>query len=241
MFLRFLAVEFLKLRRSLALLLCAAAPACIAILAALIALDRGGDWRGFALGNSAFWAFAMLPMALTALSVLLAQMEHGARAWDHLLALPGARLHVFLAKAVVMLTLLWGMTLWLFVLLHLSGFVVDAITPETFTGSPDPVGTAYVLVRMAIASTLVAMLQLWVALRFRSFVPPLVFGIAGTFAAIVAVSARQGVYFPWLMATNILANDPAKPTLALMLGGLGGLLALGAMLVHLGRRDMVGG
>lgn len=241
MFFRYLTVEILKLRRSLALLLCAAAPACIAILGALILLDRGGNWRMFTMGNAAFWAFAMLPLTLTALSVLLAQMEHGARSWDHLLALPGARLHVYLAKAVVMLGLVAGMSLWLWVLLHVTGAAVDAIWPGTLKGDPDPAATAGILARMAVASTLVAMLQLWVALRFRSFVPPLVFGIAGTFAAIVAVSARQGLYFPWLMAVNVLGTDTARQNTALLLGGVGGAVALAAMLLHLSRRDMVSG
>jgi ABC-2 type transport system permease protein len=78
---------------------------------------------------------------------------------------------------------------------------------------------------------------LWVALRFRSFVPPLVLGIAGTFAAIAATGSRQGVFFPWLMSTNVLAADPQTQALAIALGGLGGLAALAAMLVHLGRRE----
>lgn len=241
MLLRYLQVEVLKLRRSLALLLCLAAPACIAILGTLMATQRPTDWKTFVLGNAAFWAFAMLPLALTALSVLLAQMEHGARAWDHVLALPGARQNVFVAKALVMVGLLLGMSAWLFVLLHLAGFAIEAIAPDRLRGAPEPARAARLLAEMAAASLLVAMLQLWVALRFRSFVPPLVFGIAGTFAAIVATGARQGIAFPWLMAVNVLTPDPGRHAAALMLGGLGGLAAMGAMAVHLARRDMVSG
>ena len=90
---------------------------------------------------------------------------------------------------------------------------------------------------MVAAAGLVCMLQLWVALRFRSFVPPLVFGIAGTFVAVAATSARQGLYFPWLMAVNVLASEPERQLFAVMLGGLGGLAALSAMLVHLNLRE----
>ncbi|OSZ66915.1 hypothetical protein CAP40_11550 [Sphingomonas sp. IBVSS2] len=239
--LRYIQVEILKLRRSLALLLCVAAPACIAILGGLIVLDRGSDWRTFMLANCALWAFAMLPLALTALSVLLAQMEHGARAWDHVLALPGARGRIYFAKAFVMAGLLVGMSVLLFLFLHLAGYAVAAVAPGKLPGTLDSGYVAWILAQMAVASLLVAMLQLWVALRFRSFVPPLVFGIAGTFAAIVATSARQGVVFPWLMAVNVLTPYPARQAAALLLGGVGGLAMLVAMMLHLARRDMVSG
>ena len=39
----------------------------------------------------AIWAFFMLPMSVTALTALVAHMEHGPRAWDHLRALPVPR------------------------------------------------------------------------------------------------------------------------------------------------------
>lgn len=237
MLLRYIHVEVLKLRRSLALLLCTAAPACVALLGTLILLDRGGSWQVFTMSNAAFWSFGMLPLALTALSVLLAQMEHGGRTWDHLLALPQARRYVFLAKALVMLGLLAAMTAWLFVLLHLAGAGVALAMPGLLRGTAEPGATALLLAKMAAASILVAVLQLWVALRSRSFVPPLVLGILGTFVAIAATSAKQGAYFPWLLATNVLATQPERATGAILLGSLGGLVALALMLVHLGRRD----
>jgi ABC-2 type transport system permease protein len=68
-----------------------------------------------------------------------------------------------------------------------------------------------------------------------------VFGIAGTFVALVAVGARQGLYFPWLMAVNVMASDPARHAMALVLGGGGGLAMLTVMCVVLARRDMVSG
>lgn len=241
MLLRYLTVEMLKLRNSLALLLCLAAPACIAILGGLIVLDRGSDWRSYTMANAGFWAFAMLPLTLTALSVLLAQLEHGAKAWDHVLALPGARGHVYLAKALVMIGLLLAMSVWLFVLLQLTGHATEAIAPGKLRGVPQAGIAARTLAEMACASLLVAVLQLWVALRFRSFVPPLVFGIAGTFVALVAVGARQGLYFPWLMAVNVMAPEPGRHAMALMLGGGGGIAMLAAMCVMLARRDMVSG
>lgn len=235
---RYVIAELLKLRRSLVLLLCLAAPSCVVVLATLIAVraERPTDLATFAMGTPAIWAFAMLPLAITALSVLLAQMEHGPRTWLHLLTLPGARPGVFLAKALVMLALIAGMSVLMWAGILLGGATVAALRSDA-TGAIDSAALAALLGRMAAATTLVAMLQLWVALRFRSFVPPLVFGIAGTFAAIAATSAKEGIYFPWLMAVNMLTTEPGRQATALLLGGAGGIAVLAAMLVHLGRRE----
>ncbi len=235
---RYLIVEILKLRRSLALLLCLAAPSCVAILNLLIGLDSEAPEIELArVGAScaAIWSFVMLPLAVTALSVLMAQMEHGPRSWNHLLTLAGARPNAFLAKALVMLVLIAAMSALLWLEALGATWLLGQLKPQA-TGSAEPAALALTLAKMAVASMLVAMLQLWVALRFRSFVPPLVFGIAGTFVAIGATTARQGVYFPWLLAVNILSL-PERQSIALWLGSLGGAAALLAMLVHLSRRE----
>lgn len=237
MLFRFITAELLKLRRSLVMLLCLAAPALVAVIAVLIAIKTGKTVAlpNYAQTGAAFWAFAMLPLSLTALSVLMAQMEHGPRLWDHLLALPGARRWLFLAKALVMIALNAAMTLWLFALLLAGAWLLPMFRPVT--GSFDLVGTATLLAKMFLASILMAVIQLWAALRFRSFVPPLVLGILGTFISVAAASAREGAYFPWLMPLHILSTDPAMASLALKIGGLGGIAGMLAMLVDLGRRE----
>lgn len=233
----YLLAEILKLRRSLALLLCIAAPSCVAILNMLIALDHEGPvaLAMFGIGAAAFWAFAMLPLAATALSVLMAQMEHGPRTWDHMLTMPGARPRIYVAKALAMIGLILAMSVLLFGEILVSARLVAALHPVV--GSLDAGELAATLARMAAAAGLLCMLQLWVALHFRSFVPPLVFGIGGTFVAVAATSARQGAYFPWLMAVNVLATDPARQSLSLALGAGGGMVVLALMLVHLNRRE----
>ena len=237
MFRRYLIAELLKLRRSLALMLCLAAPSCVVILNLLMALERDGpvDMPMFGIAAAALWAFAMLPLTVTALSVLLAQMEHGPRTWDHLLTLPGARPRLYLAKALIMMGLVAAMTALLFAATLASALLVGRL--HAVDGGLQASTLAWTMARMVAAAGLVCMLQLWVALRFRSFVPPLVFGIAGTFVAVAATGAQQGLYFPWLMAVNLLATEPERQQLALMLGGLGGIVALAAMLVHLNLRE----
>ena len=98
---------------------------------------------------------------------------------------------------------------------------------------------AWLHARIFAAGALLTAIQLWAALRFRSFVPGLVLGIGGTFFAVVATSAKNGVFMPWQMPVNVLATDPARADLALMLGLGGGVVVLGLMLVHLSRREVV--
>ena len=87
------AVEARKLNRSLAALLAVAAPSLIAVFGFFMLLRSGRAatwdmWMGSAAG---VWAFFMLPMSVTALTALVAHMEHGPRSWDHLRALPAPR------------------------------------------------------------------------------------------------------------------------------------------------------
>jgi ABC-2 type transport system permease protein len=237
-----LVTEAAKLRRSLVLLLCAAAPAMVALLCALMFHQKAGadqPWALYLLSASAIWSFFMLPMTVTALTILVAQLEHGPSFWNHLLALPVPRASFFAAKIVIVVLLVAAMTALLFVLTPVLGWLGDAAAPgRSLTGELGLGGFARTLASMFAGSLMLIALQLWTALRFRSFVPPLVLGIGGTFVAVVATGSDYGPYFPWLIATNALAADPARAQLALAVGLAGGLVAAAAMLVDLARREL---
>lgn len=234
-------VETAKLRNSLALLLCTAAPLMVAILTGLVAIERKEptSWSMFTANQGAVWAIFMLPLTVTALTVLLAQIEHGPRFWNHLLSLPIPRWRIYAAKAIVTILLVGLMSLALVGLLPLSGQIAEWVAPgRQLTGAPDLAADAERLGDMFRGSLLLISLQLWAALRFRSFVPPLVLGIGGTLVGIVASGSERGIYFPWLMPASVLASDPARAELAINLGFWGGLIALALMILDLGRRDV---
>ena len=237
-----LAVEAIKLRRSLALLLVGVAPTLVAVFAFFFVL-RGKDpvpWSMALQMSAAIWAFFMLPMSVTALTALVAHTEHGPRAWDTLRALPVPRWHHYAAKAVGVLALVALMMALLAVLtfaaVSLAAWIKPAIAP---TDAPEVAAYLVLLGRIFLASWLLVAVQLWIALRFASFVPALATGIAGTFFAVVATSAKIGVVLPWQIPVNQLATDVPRAQLALALGFVGGCLALLAMLWHLGRREVV--
>lgn len=235
-----LQAEVTKLRRSLALLLCIAAPSMVALLSAVMLMERkkAAEWSMFAAESAALWSFFMLPMTVTALTVLVAQVDHGPKAWNHLLALPVARWRFYAAKALVVIGLVAAMSAALLLMLPLAGAAAELLASgQQLKGSYGWTDTATLLGTMFKGSLLLIAIQLWVALRFRSFVPPLVVGIGGTFVAVAATASKQGAFFPWLIPTNALATDPERAATAIQIGLYGGLLVASLMLVDLARRE----
>lgn len=237
-----LAVEAYKLRRSLALVLAAVAPLLIAIFVFfnLVRVDKPVPWAITLQTAAAIWAFFMLPMSVTALTALVAHTEHGPRAWDHLRALPLPPWHLYASKAVCVLGVVAAMSLLLALLsvlaVEAAAFLKPTIAPPD---APDIVGHLALLGRIFLAAWLLVAVQLWIALRYASFVPALAVGIGGTFFAVVATSAKVGAILPWQIPVNQLATDPLRIQFTLALGCIGGCLVFAAMLWQLSRREVL--
>jgi ABC-2 type transport system permease protein len=235
-----LAVEAYKLRRSLALLLAAIAPLLIAVFVFfnVLRMKQPMSWEMALQTSAAIWAFFMLPMSVTALTALVAHTEHGPRSWDHLRALPLPRWHLYAAKAACVLGVVAGMSV---LLALLSGLAVQAAgwwkPAVAATGTADFPGYLLLLGRIFLAAWLLVAVQLWIALRYASFVPALATGIGGTFFAVVATSAKIGVVLPWQIPVNQLASDPDRALLTLGLGCLGGCAVFALMLWRMSQRE----
>lgn len=238
-----LAVEFYKLRRSLALLLACIAPLLIAVFMFfnILQLKQPMSWFMALQGCAGIWAFFMLPMSLTALTALLAHTEHSVQSWDMLRALPRPRWQLYAAKVVCTLAVVAAMSgllvLYSLLAVHLAGWWKPAIAA---TGALGLSTYLLLLARIFAASTLMIAVQLWVALRYSSFVPALALGIGGTFVAVVATSAKIGMLLPWQLPVNQMASDPQRANITLFLGTVGGVCVLAAMMWRLGRRELVG-
>ena len=237
-----LAVEAIKLRRSLALLLAVVAPALIAVFLFfnMLRLGKPMPWAMTLQSSAAIWAFFMLPMSVTALTALVAHAEHGPRSWDHLRALPLPRWHLYAAKAACVLAVVAMMSLLLALFTLAAAQLAGWWKPAAAAlGSPDLAGYLALLGRVFLSAWLLVAVQLWIALRYASFVPALAVGIGGTFFAVVATSAKVGVVLPWQIPVNQLASDPARAGLALALGCGGGCIAFAAMLWRMSRREVL--
>ena len=232
-------VEIIKLNRSLALVLVLAAPLLVAVFTLFNALqvEQERDGNLWIMGNGFIWASFMLPMSLTALSALMAQMEHGPRSWDYLRALPIPRWTIYAAKALILMVLVVLMTLAVPAASAVALLIAGAFNPAVAgAASADPVATIVLFARISLAALLIAALQFWTAMRFSSFVPALALGIGGTFFALVAHSAEAGIYFPWLMPSNMLVTDVDRRAVGLVLGGGLGLVAMILAIIHLAWR-----
>ncbi|CAN5303429.1 ABC transporter permease [soil metagenome] len=237
-----LIVEGRKLNRSLAAVLAVAAPTLIAIFLFFNMLrgDASQPWTLWMQSSIGIWAFFMLPMSVTALTALVAHMEHGPHAWDHLRALPTARWKLYAAKAVWVVIIVAGMSL-----LNL-GFTLGAVTAAVAvkpalapSGPLELVAQVGMVGRVVLAGLLLTAIQLWTALRFSSFVPSLALGIGGTFFSVVATAAKQGVFFPWQMPVNMLATEAWRVQTALGLGCGLGLVLMVLAVAHLARREVL--
>ena len=240
--LRVLTVELRKLNRSLAAALAVAAPGLIAVFTFFNMLrgETAQPWDMWMISAAGIWAFFMLPMSVTALTALVAHMEHGPRTWDHLRALPLPRWTIYAAKALSVFLVLALMSVGVFAFTWVAVKLAVLIKPELApTGLFDTAAYLTALGRMYLAATLVVVVQLWIALRWSSFVPGLVVGIGGTFFAVVATAARVGVFLPWQMPVNMLATEGWRMQTALGLGFGGGLVLLALMLWHLSRREVL--
>jgi ABC-2 type transport system permease protein len=197
-------------------------------------------WEMWLQSSSAIWAFFMLPMSVTALTALVAHMEHGPRAWDHLRALPVARWKLYAAKAVCVVAVVAAMSALNLMLTYGAALAAGAVKPAVAASGPmDFAAQATLMARIVAAALLLIAIQLWTALRFASFVPALAVGIGGTFFSVVATAAKQGVFFPWQMPVNMLATEAWRVNTALALGGGLGAVVLILAVAHLARREVV--
>ena len=237
-----LSVELRKLNRSLAALFAVAAPSLIAVLAFFMVL-RGRapqPWDMWMVSAISIWSFFMLPMSVTALTALVAHMEHGPRSWDHLRSLPLPRWRLYAAKAVMVLVVVAIMSVLTLVLTWGAVVLASMIKPAVAPSGPLDVGLyAATMGKVFLAAILMVAIQLWIALRFASFVPALAVGIGGTFFSVVATAAKQGVFFPWQMPVNMLATEAWRVNTALGLGCGLGLIVLILATAHLSRREVL--
>lgn len=237
-----LSVELRKLNRSLAAVLAMAAPSLIAIFLFfnLLRGKKAPPWEMCLQMSGTVWAFFMLPMSVTALTALVAHMEHGPRAWDHLRSLPVARWKIYAAKAICVIAIVAAMSVLNLLLTWGAVTMAGTIKPVVMPlGAPDLAQHGLLLAKVLAAATLMIAIQLWTALRFASFVPALALGIGGTFFSVVATTAKQGVFFPWQMPVNMMARDAWRGETALALGGGLGLVVLILAIAHLARREVL--
>lgn len=232
--------EISKLKRSLILVLILGIPAMLMVVqfAFVVTGNAPQNWNILVKGGSAIWAYFLLPMTATALTALLAQIEHSSRGWSYVLALSYPKWMVFAAKAILSCSVMAVITFFVLLAILGGGTVGGLMSPENALNGTFPYLDAFILLlKMWVASWLLIAIQFTLAMRFSSFALPCIIGILGTFIAVVATSAKAGIYFPWLLPTNILASTSERSFQAILSGGFGGIIIFIISCYWLSRRD----
>jgi hypothetical protein len=230
--LRALQAEALKLKRTLAVRMVFVAPALLAALALFTQsarLSRAGAkagplWESHVQQSLAIWAIFVLPLLVTLEAALVCGIEHAERQWKHLFALPVPRPALYAAKLLTVHGLTLASTLVAGALVALTGWGLTLWYPAVAQAGPPPIASiAGKALLCWLAAGLITSAHLWIAIRWPSFTVAAGAGVAGTFFALFAASAKAARYYPWLLPLHIVAKPEHVP-LALGLGIGGGLL-----------------
>jgi len=244
-----LAAEALKLRRTLALRMCAVTPAVVVTLCVLqfglTELEVGqtpqAAWKSFAGASFALWAFLMMPLFVTLEAALLAGLEHSDRQWKHLLALPVPRSVHYLAKWTALVALLLTTALLFVGLIALGGWALTFIRADTGLGGWPPLGWLLRLcTSMVVAGLLMAAIQLWVAIRWRSFTVAVAAGMSATVAGFIIGQSRFGRFYPWSMPVQLFAKKGEHSGFALVASLLGATVVIALSIWEFSRRELDG-
>ena len=221
--------ETLKLKRTLAFRMIFVAPLLVTMLGFFVQssqLSRGRGataqtlWDGLSRESTAIWAIFLLPLLITLETALLAGIEHGEKQWKHLFALPVPRVSIFAAKYLVTQGIALLSTLVVCLLICISGYSLIALFPALAAAGPP--AFQLILTRALscwMAAGLILSIHLWIALRWPGFTISLGAGVAGTFFALFAASARIGKFYPWLLPVNAFNTQaPDRIETALWLG-----------------------
>ena len=230
--LRALSAETLKLKRTLALRMVIVAPALLAALALFTQsarLSRAGTkagplWENHVQQSLAIWAIFVLPLLVTLEAALACGLEHADRHWKHLFALPVPRPALYAAKLLTVHGLTLASTLVACALVALSGWGLTLWYPAVAHAGPPPLASIAGRALLCwLAAGLITSAHVWIAIRWASFTVAAGAGVAGTFFALFAASAKAARYYPWLLPVNVVASPDRLPA-ALALGIGGGLL-----------------
>lgn len=225
---RALSTEWLKLRRTLALWMVFVAPVLVVSLQFFIGYDRMKlpenmqAWPMFVQSSVAIWAVFMLPLFITLETALLNNLEHTAKAWKQLFALPPSRWSIMTAKMLTGFLLIGISTIVLGVSIVLFGKLLSMLRPQFLM---EGIPLALIVQKTFfpfIASWLIIAIHSWISARWAGYALSLGIGIGAVFFAVFASGARLGAYYPWLFPLNALGDE--RSTIALIVGSLGGIL-----------------
>lgn len=239
---RALTSELLKIKGSKFLPLLSAAPIGLGALVGLAMLSaaKTPSWRAiFNDFTLPLWCLFLLPMSVVTFTALLAQIDHNSRAFEHLLSLPVPRWWVFLSKIIIACGAVFLMSFMMLILISSSATSTAWITGKNIPGSLEGITVLKTTSLIAASALPLTILQMWVGLRFKSFIIPMGFGIIGILItlAIALTGTGKADWAPHAQPFLILT----KPDISLARAQISCFIALIIMLAaiaNLSKREV---
>ncbi len=213
---RAIAAERLKLKRTLAWRIAFGTPLTIVLLTFMVS-QRSNAGRpedvllGFAQLTLTTWTIIVLPLYTALAAALVAALEHQGNNWKHLFALPVERWSIFAAKWMAGAGLLLASSLVLPAAVGVASEILKAFRPA-LRGAPVPLALVTIRsLQVFCAAGLMQSIQLWVSLRWPSFIAGLAVGIGAVMILLGGV-ARVGfgttvIYlYPWALPPTAMAR-----------------------------------
>jgi len=236
--------ESLRLKRTLALRLATIAPLLIVFIVFGAYLQRGSAGPnplvGFAQLNLTLWTILVLPLYTALLAALLAGIEHQTDNWKHLLALPLDRRAIFAAKWAAGVGLLLVSSLILAIGISLAAEVLRHVKPGFQDGGRPIRMVATRAIQTFCATGLMLSIQLWVSLRWRTFIGGLSVAVAAVVTMLTLVPRGAMLVanlFPWSLAATAMAPNSPHRGLAIAWGAIGGIVLGAFACVDLARHE----
>ncbi|MDB5196728.1 MAG: hypothetical protein JWP88_1099 [Flaviaesturariibacter sp.] len=200
---------------------------------------RNDPWNIHLIGmGGRIFNMMILPFFLMLVCTLLAQLEYRNNTWKQLYLSPQTLLNVFISKyLIVQLSLLFVFVLTLFLMIA-SLFAVDLFKTDLNLRDHQFNWKRFVVFygRMYITVLAISAFQFWLGLRFKSFIIPIVIGIALFLAATMMMEDHPWVHddkFPYLYPLrNCFPKNLSESTTVLW-----GSLAYTAIFLVLGYLD----
>jgi hypothetical protein len=242
---RAISAELLKLRRTLALRVAVGAPVLIVSMTFGMYVQRGaapgpGVLVGFAQLNLTLWTILVVPFYVALTAALLAGIEHHSDNWKHLFVMPIERRALFVAKWAACIGLLFLSSAILIIAVSAAAETLRIVRPE-WRDAVRPIGVvATRAMQSFLAAQLMISIQLWVSLRWRSFIGGLSLAVAAVVMMLTLVprgAVLVANVFPWSLAATAMAPNSPHRGVAIAWGTLGGIVLAGIASWDLARHE----
>src|SRR5205823_6399623 len=142
---------------------------------------------GYAQFILTIWTIILFPLYGALAAALLAGIEHQNQTWKHLLALPVSRSTVFVAKWAAGFGLLLLSSLVLSISVIGTAEILRVIKPFWISAALPSVMIFRGAILSSCAAGLLFSIQMWISLRWRSFLPGLVVAVIALALMFIAI------------------------------------------------------